>query len=210
MEDQSGIIDVEGNDAPQSVCEPRKITVTLHQIDSTHVEVIRAWRNDYRIYKWCRQDDFITDVGQRNWYEKQRTDPHIRMWLVALDATDPDTNKIRKRAVGVCGLTSIDMISRRAEFSLYIDPDLHKMGLGKAAMHCLFQKGFDDLNLNMIWGESFDGNPAISLFKKFGMKHEGVRRNFYFKEGEYLGAHLFSMTKKEWKRRQQPESEYHC
>jgi RimJ/RimL family protein N-acetyltransferase len=101
--------------------------------------------------------------------------------------------------VGVAGLTSIDRLARRAEFSLYIGPEHHGEGYGRKALIALFTKGFRDLGLNLIWGESFDGNPAIRLFESLGMIREGTRRDFYFKDGRFIDAHLFSIRSTEWK-----------
>lgn len=105
--------------------------------------------------------------------------------------------------VGVCGLTDIDLVSRRAEFSLYIAPELHGQKLGRHALNLLLATGFDDLGINVIWGESFDGNPAKHLFRKLGMTSEGIRRQFYFKEGRFIDAELFSITAAEWRARQE-------
>ena len=53
-------------------------------------------------------------------------------------------------------------------------------------------------NLNVIWGETFEGNHAYDMFLKLGMKHEGTRRQFYFKEGKHIDAHLVSITRQEF------------
>jgi RimJ/RimL family protein N-acetyltransferase len=66
--------------------------------------------------------------------------------------------------------------------------------LAKKALKMLFKFGFDDLNLHLIWGETFDGNPACALFERIGMEKEGTRRDFYFKEGKFISCHLYSIT----------------
>ena len=103
-----------------------------------------------------------------------------------------------KRLLGVCGLTSIDLINRRAEFSLYIEPRQHGNSYGKKALKTLCKFGFEDLGLNSIWGESFEGNHAASIFESLGFKHEGLRRAFYFKKGKFIGANLYSLLKSEF------------
>jgi len=100
--------------------------------------------------------------------------------------------------VGVCGLTSIDWVNRRAEFSLYIASEYQGNGYGEAALRLLVEHGFNVLNLNSIWGEAFDGNPAINMFKKVGFIEEGRRRQFYFREGKYIDAILFSLMRSEY------------
>jgi RimJ/RimL family protein N-acetyltransferase len=90
-------------------------------------------------------------------------------------------------------------VNQRAEFSLYIDPNFHKRGFGAAALRTLLSHGFMNQNLNVIWGETFEGNPAYDMFLKLGMKHEGTRRQFYYNEGNFIDAHLVSITKQEYR-----------
>jgi RimJ/RimL family protein N-acetyltransferase len=148
------------------------------------------WRNDYSIWKWCRQNDLLSYRSHSNWYEKLVVDPTIKMYSI-ICYTD--------NCVGVCGLTDIDRLNQRAEFSLYIGPDYQHKGYAKAALKTLLSHGFMNQNMNVIWGETFEGNHAYDLFLKLGMKHEGTRRQFYFKEGKHIDAHLVSMTRQEYK-----------
>jgi ribosomal-protein-alanine N-acetyltransferase len=164
--------------------------VALFPIDREHLETLRAWRNDPRIYRWCRQNVLISDADQEEWFDRQRRDSSIRMFLMR--------EKEDGKPVGVCGLTSIDYVNRRAEFSLYTAPDLHNNGYGRNGLKTLFDYGFKTLGLNVIWGETFEGNPAARLFLKLGMKLEGVRRDFYFKEGQFIDAYLYSVLASEW------------
>lgn len=183
--------------------------VTLEPLDSKHLELIRGWRNDPRIHNWCRQNDLITDVAQKLWFEKQSQDASIKMYLITVglppdnsSPTDYDVYELVKtpitdNRVGVCGLTSIDLWNRRAEFSCYVGPDFQNKGYATAALKTLFRHGFENLGLNIIWGESFDGNHAMNIFRKLGMKDEGIRRDFYFKKGRFIDAHLISIKRDE-------------
>lgn len=161
--------------------------IRLEPMNSGCLDGIRAWRNDPRIWVWCRQNDLITDVAQKRWFEKMSSDPTTKMYMIGKDHSQ----------VGVCGFTSIDLYSRRAEFSLYIGPEHQKQGYAKAALKTLFKHGFGSLGFNIIWGETFDGNPALGLFIRLGMKHEGTRREFYFKNGEFINANLVSIKRDE-------------
>jgi [ribosomal protein S5]-alanine N-acetyltransferase len=161
--------------------------VKFEAIQENHLEDLYNARNCELIRQWCRQYDEISPIEHRLWYERQATDPGIRMYTVW-----------GKNLVGAAGLTSIDHINRRAEFSLYIFPEEQQAGYGRKALSTLLSHGFNNLNLNLIWGESFDGNPAISMFEKLGFVKEGTRREFYFKGGKYIDAHLYSIRSEEW------------
>lgn len=162
--------------------------VTLRRIEETDLPALFQWRNDYRVWKWCRQNEPLHPSNHKKWFDWQASDKSVSMFAVL----DQDGD-----IVGVCGLTDIDRTNRRAEFSLYIDPDRMGNGYGASSLRTLFRHGFDRLGLNVIWGETFDTNPAASLFRKVGMKQEGVRRDFYFREGKFLDAILFSIRRNE-------------
>jgi RimJ/RimL family protein N-acetyltransferase len=147
------------------------------------------WRNNYQIWKWCRQNDVLNIKNHVDWFEKITKDPTIKMYSIHSDT---------HYCVGMCGLTDIDRINQRAEFSLYIGPEFQGSGFGASALKTLLAHGFLNQNLNVIWGETFEGNPAYDMFLKLGMKHEGTRRQFYFKEGKHIDAHLVSMTRQEY------------
>lgn len=162
--------------------------ITLDRLNKKfHLDDTFMWRNDYSIWKWCRQNNSLEPINHEKWFEKIAVDPKIEMFGI-----------FDGRLVGVCGLTDIDSLNQRAEFSLYIAPEYQRQGYAWAALKTLLSHGFMNQNLNVIWGETFEGNPAFDLFLKIGMKHEGTRRQFYFKEGKHIDAHLVSMTSHEF------------
>ena len=164
----------------------------LSALDSTDCDAIRVWRNDYQIWRWCRQSDFISDVEQSAWFERQAEDPTIKMYKVVREHAGQSIT------VGVCGFTSINMLSRHAEFSLYIAPEFQGKRYGLTALGLLLMHGFSNLGFNMIWGEVIAGNPALNMFAAVGFKGDGLRRQFYWKDGAVHDAHLISMTVREY------------
>lgn len=162
--------------------------VTLRTIGRDDLSTLRAWRNSPSIFRWCRQEDLISHHAHETWFSKQAQDPTIRMYVIMFGS----------EMVGVCGLTSIDLFNRRAEFSLYIAPDFHRRGLARKALRTLFSHGFLNYGLHIIWGETLDGNPAHKLFEEMGMNCTGKRAHFYYKDGTYWDAHIYSMTERDF------------
>jgi UDP-4-amino-4,6-dideoxy-N-acetyl-beta-L-altrosamine N-acetyltransferase len=159
----------------------------LRRIEEKDLEQLRTWRNNPTIYNWCRQNNLISKENQLEWFDRQNSDPALRMFVFG-----------ENHAIGVCGLTDIDLINRRAEFSLYIAPEYQKQGFAPLALKELFDYGFYTLGLNVIWGETFDDNPALKLFLRMGLTVEGYRRDFYYKQGKFIGCHLLSLKRAEW------------
>ena len=162
--------------------------ISLGPLQRDNLELYRSWRNDYSVWKWCRQNDFINEVEQVKWFERISQDKYIKMYEIIKNQTP----------IGVCGLTDFDYLNQRAEFSLYIGPEYHGKGLGKLSLEVLLYHGFTHHNLNLIWGETFEGNKAAKTFESVGMKQDGIRRKFYVREGKFINAILFSILKSEW------------
>lgn len=169
-------------------------SVGLGPIDRSHLPLLRSWRNDYRIWKTCRQNRLISDIDQEKWYIDQSTDESVRMFVIYVS----DRSDLDGKAIGVCGLTDIDLINRRAEFSCYIAPAYQGQGYASGALKTLFNYGFMMLGLNLIWGETFEGNGAELLFQRLGMIQDGTRREFYYREGRFIDAHLYSIRAEDW------------
>lgn len=165
--------------------------VVLGPLDYAGRNVVRGWRDNYGIWRMCRQNDLLNFISHEKWFDGALLgSPHNKMYSIVLNHTGV--------AIGVCGLTNIDITNRNGEFSLYIAPEYQKMGYGKEALLTLISHGFYNLNLVNIWGESFDFNPARELFKSIGMVEEGRRRSFYYKEGKYVDAYLYGILRHEW------------
>lgn len=163
--------------------------VSLGPISSEDRHVPFEWRNNPKIYKWCRQYQPISWEQHCAWHDSLPSRKDVSMFLIY---------DLFGQAVGVCGLTSIDLVNRHAEFSLYIGPECQKKGYATAALKTLVQYGFNVLGLNHIYGETFDENPAVKCFEKVGFKKEGTRRGYYFREGKFIDAHLYSLMRSEW------------
>lgn len=170
--------------------------VYLDTIETHDLSDLRTFRNDWEIWKWCRQNDLITWQAHTNWYDEISVPTRHRMYAIRTVDTDVAGNP---SLIGCCGLTYIDYPHAHAEFSLYIAPRYQQMGYGKEALQLLFLHGFRDLRLHHIFGETFQDNPAIKTFEAVGMKFEGTRRQFYFKNGKFIDAHLYSMLASEFK-----------
>lgn len=147
-----------------------------------------GWRNDPRINAWTRQNGVLSHIDMYRWRKKIAKDPTILMFGI-LNEKDEE--------VGTAGLTDICHIHGKAEFSLLIGPEFHKQGFGKAALIELLKYGFKNLRLNLIFGETFENNPAMKMFLDVGMQEEGRLRKRYFKNGSYVDSYMVSILKEE-------------
>jgi len=152
----------------------------------------RSWRNDPAVSKWCRQYTLIDELSHDKWLVSLPGNPTIKMYGIAM----ADNTRI---AVGVCGLTSINRVNQSAEFSCYIAKQYQAKGYGRDALRTLLWHGFNHHNLNRIWGETFDGNPALKMFEAIGMQREGTLRQSYFRDGKFIDSHIVSILRGEFR-----------
>jgi RimJ/RimL family protein N-acetyltransferase len=163
--------------------------IALGLIDERNLYLLLEWRNNFNIRKWCRQTDLITIDEQAKWYQKINEDASIKMYSIYYD----------NNTIGVCGFTSVNHIHNTAEFSIYVAPEHQRKGFAESALKTLLSHGFEDLNLNRIYGETFEGNPGIKLYKKLGFTKEGTHQQTYYKCGKYINSYTYSILKEEFK-----------
>lgn len=165
--------------------------VSLSTIRASLAESTFRWRNNSDIYKWCRQYEPLHFEKHMEWIMSLPKREDVRMFAIE--------DGINFKCVGICGLTGIDKTNGHAEFSLYIGPEFQGQKFGKMALRTLIKYGFNVLRLNHIFGETFEGNPAANMFKSVGFSFDGVRRSYYYREGKYIDAHLYSILSNEVK-----------
>jgi RimJ/RimL family protein N-acetyltransferase len=164
--------------------------VSLRPLSDIEPDKIREWRNNPAIFKWSRQHSPLEKSEHRDWLESLAKRKDIKM-LSIFHKDDP---------VGVCGFSGIDFINRHAEFSIYIGPESWGKRSGKAALQTLIKYGFDVLGFNHIFGETFEGNHARLTFEHCGFKWAGTRKQFYYREGKFIDAHIYELCLEDFKK----------
>ena len=155
--------------------------------DSDLVDAFKM-RNDERLWRWFRQPRPLSWAEHVRWFSSLTGDQKNIMF-----SCDGGNGLF-----GVCGLTNIDRLNQNAEISLYIAPSQWRKGGGSYYLGFLFEHGFLRENLNHLWIEAYEGSPAIPFVQTLGMMPCGVRPKFYFREGKFVDAHLFAITRDQW------------
>lgn len=105
--------------------------------------------------------------------------------------------------IGNIAIKKIDRINRSAELAIIIgDRKYWSKGVGSEAYKLLIDYGFNTLNLNRISsGQTVANKGMIKVCEKMGMKKEGTLRQVLYKNGEYSDAVIYSILKKEYKKK---------
>ena len=164
--------------------------VSLDTIEFDDIEIMRQTRNFSMINRWCRQCGLISRSEQGAWWERLQSDKTRKIYIIVTANAE---------RIGVVGLTDIDHRNQNAEFSLLINPKNQSRGYGKLALKTILKHGFDDLNLNVIWGETYEGNHALKLFTAVGMTLDGIRPQHVYKDGKFFDSYMISIKREAFK-----------
>lgn len=166
--------------------------VSFRQIEKEDLTLLREWRNQERIKKYCREYRLLNMVNQLNWFEKVSTSRQDDMFLVLVEDIPS----------GICGLTHINWKDRSAEVSYHLGVKINPakdVAAGIEVYEFLKKKGFEEYNLNRLWGEAFSFNEGgIKLALQCGFKEEGVLRESVFWGGKYWNSVIVGMLAKEY------------
>lgn len=150
------------------------------------------WRNDESVRVYTRTMMPITSDEHTAWLASLTGDPTKCFFGVQYLSGSEDRDVSEGDIIGTVGLSNIKQGS--AEFSIIINPRLHRKGFGTPALHAILNHGFACLDLQSIYGECLIGNPAIVLFSKLGLNVDGYLRNRY----DNRSAFVVSMNASEW------------
>ena len=106
--------------------------------------------------------------------------------------------------IGYGGLVYLNRENRRAETSFLVAPDraadpvLYRDDL-RAALAMFARYGFDELELNRIYTETFAfRDQHISILEEFGFQLEGRLRDHIYNNGKFCDSLLHSLLKSDW------------
>lgn len=102
--------------------------------------------------------------------------------------------------IGLTLLKDINLLNRTTEYAIYIgDVNYRGIGLAKEATTLTLNFAFNKLGLNRVFLKVLEDNlVAHNLYKKLGLKTEGVCRETIFKNNKFHNEILMSVLKKEY------------
>lgn len=134
------------------------------------------------LYEW------FSEPGVLRWFpcqERKEVDDTVKMligftkWKCALTAF------IGKKPVGfgVLFLHAYKKIAHQCLFGMIVDPEHRNMGVGTQLLLHLLELGKQNFNLEAMYLEVFEGNPAISLYRRLGFNEVGYHK-YWLKEDD--------------------------
>lgn len=164
--------------------------IRLRAIEYKDISLMVQWRNDPAVYEHFYEQEPLSLVMQRRWFEKFLEKRDEKLWIIEAIETG--------EAIGTVGLVHIDWRSRKLEWGrLLIYPEEYRHGgYGSEVESLVLRYVFDHLNMNRLYCEVFARNPnVIALHKKFGFIQEGMFKQHIFKDGVYQDVIYLAMLR---------------
>ena len=111
------------------------------------------------------------------------------------------TIMLKEKIIGFVTLNNIHPIRHNAYIGIVgIDPDYQNDLNGVDALRTIIDYGFNNLNLNRLYGHTFSDNPRMDiLYKRGGWKHEGTEREYAYRDGKWIDREIWGILKREYK-----------
>lgn len=175
--------------------------VILRSFQPQDIEAMLEILSDYEVRKLtgsvCNDRDAYAPESQeeleksRQWY-KTRNEQHDRLDLAIVDRA---TNKV----VGEVVFNDYDDNANKVNFRILVGPNGRNKGLGSETTALFLKYGFDVLKLHKIELQVFSFNPrGEHVYIKNGFVLEGILREDFKYEGEYIDYKLYSILSSEY------------
>lgn len=176
--------------------------VILRPFQSEDIEPMLDIMSDYEVRKLtgsvCNDAEAYAPSSEeeiertRQWY-KTRNEQHDRLDLALVD-------KATNQVVGEVVFNEYDDNANKVNFRILIGPHGRNKGLGSEATALFLKYGFEVLKLHKIELQVFSFNPAGEhVYIKNGFVLEGILREDFRYEGEYIDYKLYSILSSEYK-----------
>ncbi len=163
--------------------------VSLRALEREDLAFVHQLNNNATVMRYWFEEPYETFMELSALYDEHIHDQTERRFVVECD----------DEKAGLVELVEIDLIHRRAEFQIIISPEYQGRGLAARAMRPALDYGFGVLNLHKIYLiVDNDNAKAISVYKKFGFRVEGVLIQEFFVNGRYRDATRMCLFQNEY------------
>jgi UDP-4-amino-4,6-dideoxy-N-acetyl-beta-L-altrosamine N-acetyltransferase len=158
----------------------------LIKVNESHTDFVLSLNNDEEFSKSFPRKEKITKEQHLN-FLKHLDKKGDLYYVINYDGKD----------VGVVSIYDIDMLNKRAEWGRFIVlPEYGSVAFPVSKM--IIKKAFKELKLHKLYCHMLETNTkVIQLNRLLGFKDEGVLKDHYLIDGEYVSAHYMALFNKE-------------
>ena len=192
------------------------------------LDMLLKWSNDAETTRWLLIDPPMTRAAESAWLDYMLSSTTDRLFVICMTEGTADLraagtpsgtpaqtpagsqdgvadgapdNTLDSAPIGTITLSQISRKHRKARVGIAIFEEASRnRGFGTEAMELLLDYSFTTLGLHRVELDVFEDNErAIRSYKKCGFVSEGMVRECYLKNGNFISAILMSILEDEWK-----------
>lgn len=116
-------------------------------------------------------------------------DDSVKHWIGFSKYKSSLTATIDGKAVGIATLCLMPYrkLVHQCLLSIIVSKEARNKGVGTILMNNLIHLAQNYFGIEVLYLEVYEGNPAISLYKRFGFREVGFQKHFMKENGEYIG-----------------------
>lgn len=163
--------------------------ITLRTYEQEDINFVHRLVNDKNIMSYWFEEAYQSRASLEEIFQKGKDRDDVRSFII----TDG------KEQIGFVQLLFIDLIHRKAEFAIMIDPKQQGNGYASKATELAIDYAFRTLNLHKLYLLVDETNEkAIHIYKKYGFKADAVLREEFFVNGTYRNAVIMNMFQRDY------------
>ncbi len=147
-----------------------------------------TWFNNKNVTKYQDKGTFPNTIEKQSEYYDYLLDSKTDVVFAIID-------KKSNKHIGNIGVHHIDYIHRRCEIGIVIgEHESQGKGYAFICINIIKEYIFNTLNLRRITVFIMSENiSSIKSFEKCGFIHEGVMKEYFYKNGKYLDNHIYGL-----------------
>ncbi|MDR2873767.1 MAG: GNAT family N-acetyltransferase [Methanobrevibacter sp.] len=174
-----------------------RIFLSLSQKED--LRLYNGWLNDAEInLTYGRSHIVFNEQQQAKYIEDYDNNDDKFFFVIVCKGENPEN----EQAIGIGLLYDIDYVHGKATLGLLLDKSFQSQGYGKESTNLLLEFAFNILNLNNVMLYAIEFNEkALSVYKSFGFKIIGRRREAYPINNKVYDEVYMDILKKEFNNR---------
>lgn len=166
----------------------------LRKLETTDAKRIEELAGDYDVAKTTLNIPHPYPKGSALVFIHSVIESESKGKLVTFALTKKETNEL----IGLMAI-SINSTFNRGELAYWVGKPYWGQGYGTEAARALLQYGFEVLQLNRIYAQSFTTNPGSwRIMEKIGLIYEGTLRQHVSRFGQYYDLAQYGILNEEF------------
>jgi len=120
--------------------------------------------------------------------DEAEVDDSVKHWISFARYKSSLTAVLDGKPVGIVTLCLMPYrkLMHQGLLSIIVGEQMRGKGIGTVLMNNLLHLAKNYFGIEVLYLEVYEGNPAISLYQRFGFKEIGCQRHFMKEEGQYV------------------------